>query len=71
MQHLGAVIENHVYKEKCVTELVTNLNNQLQLLSEIAETSHNQHMHHLLVVLKVKWHVSFVPFLILMNYYFH
>ena len=27
MQHLGAVIENHLYKEKYVSELVTKLNN--------------------------------------------
>ena len=38
MRHLGTVIGNHLYKEKYVSELVTNLNNQLQLLSKIAET---------------------------------
>ena len=38
MRHLGAVIRNHPYKEKYVNELVTNLNNQLRLLSKIAET---------------------------------
>ena len=38
MQHLGAVIGNHLYKEEYVSELVTNLNDQLQLLSKIAET---------------------------------
>ena len=38
MKHLEAVIENHVYKERYVSELATNLDNQLQLLSKIAET---------------------------------
>ena len=38
MRHLGAVIRNHPYKEKYVNELVTNLNNQLRLLSKIAKT---------------------------------
>ena len=38
MRQLGAVIRNHPYKEKYVNELVTNLNNQLRLLSKIAET---------------------------------
>ena len=38
MRYLGAVIGNHLYKEKDVSELVTNLNNQLQLLSKISET---------------------------------
>ena len=36
-RHLGAVIGNHPYKEKYVNELVTNLNNQLRLLSRIAD----------------------------------
>ena len=38
MGHLGTVIGNHLYKEKYVSELVTNLNDQLQLLSKKAET---------------------------------
>ena len=38
MRHLGAVIGNHFYKEKYVFALVTNLNDQLQLLSKIADT---------------------------------
>ena len=38
MRHLGSVIANYLYKEKDVSELVTNLNNQLQLMSKIAET---------------------------------
>ena len=38
MQHLGAVIGNYFCKESYVSELVTNLNSQLQLLSKIAET---------------------------------
>ena len=37
-RYLGAVIGNHPYKEKHVNELVTSLNNQLRLLSKIAET---------------------------------
>ena len=36
--HLGGVIGNHPYQQKYVNELVTNLNNQLWLLSKIAET---------------------------------
>ena len=38
MQHLGAVIENSFDKEKYVSELITYLNNQLQLLSKMEET---------------------------------
>ena len=52
-RHLGAAIGNHPYKDKYVNELVTYLNNQPRLLSKIAEPSHNQHMQHSLVVLKV------------------
>ena len=52
MGHLRAVIGNQIYKEKYVGEFVTNLNNQLQLLSKIAEMSQTQHMQHVLVVLK-------------------
>ena len=37
-RYLGAVIGNHPYKDKHVNELVTSLNNQLRLLSKIAET---------------------------------
>ena len=37
IRHLGAVIGSHLNKEKYVSELVTNLNNQQQLLSKIAE----------------------------------
>ena len=37
-RHLGAPIGNHINKEKHVSELVTSLNDQLQLLSKIAET---------------------------------
>ena len=36
--HLGGVIGKHPYERKYVNELVTNLNNQLWLLSKIAET---------------------------------
>ena len=32
------IIGNHLYKKKYVSELVSNLNDQLQLLSKIAET---------------------------------
>ena len=38
MRHLGDVIRHNLYKEKYVSELVTNLNDQLQLLSKISET---------------------------------
>ena len=38
MWHFGATIGNHLYKEKYVSDIVTNLNNKLQLLSKIAET---------------------------------
>ena len=38
MRYTGAVIGNHLYKEKYVSEFITNLNDQLQLLSKIAET---------------------------------
>ena len=38
MRHLGAVIGNNLYKEKSVSKLVTNLNDQPQLFSKIAET---------------------------------
>ena len=38
MRHLGGVIGNNLYKEKYVNKLVTNLNDQPQLLSKIAET---------------------------------
>ena len=32
MQNLEAVIKDHLYKEKYLSELVTNLNSQLQFL---------------------------------------
>ena len=38
MRHLGAVTGDHLYKEKYVSELVTYLNDRLQLLPKIAET---------------------------------
>ena len=38
MQYLGAAIGDHLYKEKFLRELVTNLNNQLLLLFKTAET---------------------------------
>ena len=38
MRHHRALIESHIYKEKYVIDLVTNLNNQLQVLSKVAET---------------------------------
>ena len=38
MQHHGGLTGSHIYKEKYVSELVTNLNNQLQVLSKIADT---------------------------------
>ena len=31
MWHLGAVIGNHLYKEKYVSEFVTNLNSQARI----------------------------------------
>ena len=38
MRHLGTVIGNHLYEEKNVNQLVTNINMRLQLLLKIAET---------------------------------
>ena len=41
-RNLGTVIENHLYKEIYMGELVTNFNNQLQLLSKIAKRAEPQ-----------------------------
>lgn len=38
MRHPGVVIGNNLHKEKHTSELATNFNNQLQLLSKIVET---------------------------------
>ena len=58
-----AVIKSHLYKEKYAGQLVTIINyNSCQKWQRI---SHNQHF------LKVNWHISFVPFSILVNYDFH
>ena len=51
MRHFGTVIGNHLDEQKYVTELVTNLNNQLKLLLK-NKIGHNQDMQYLLVVLK-------------------
>ena len=38
MRHLVAALGNYLYKQKYVSKIATNLNNQQQLLSKIAET---------------------------------
>ena len=53
-RHLGAVIgSNDKYREKYVKDLVNDWNNQLALLSSIAESHSQVYYQHLLVVLKV------------------